>query len=229
MQLYRFREEARFSRVFQGVTLAVAVTGVLTFCFVVLLRDCHLLSGYWWLMSVALYGGLLGKSLEKIMHWTGLRGPKVANFLALVSLGVASLLIYWLWIQQIGYCLLYLGAISLVAYLCFYNFRWQKHGYCEGCGRWLEPVAYFGPYRYNKRIITLLQRQEVSFLEQAGGKDWKFLELALANCPGCGECSTLRVVKVEHHLMGVGRQVLGLLSVPADQQVFEIGPSPCPG
>lgn len=71
MQLYRFREEASFSRVFQGVTLAVAVTGVLTFCFVVLLRDCQLLSGYWWLMSVALYGGLLGKSLENIMHWRG--------------------------------------------------------------------------------------------------------------------------------------------------------------
>ncbi len=155
MQLYRFSDEARFSKVFLGVTLAAAVTGALTYCFVVLLRDCHL-SGYWWLMSVALYGGLLGKSLEKIMQWTGLRGPKVATFLALVSLGVASLLTYWLWIQQIGFHLLYLGAISLVAYMCFYNFRWQKHGYCEGCGLRLEPVAYFGPYRYNNRIVTLL-------------------------------------------------------------------------
>lgn len=69
---------------------------------------------------------------------------------------------------------------------------------------------------------------DLSFLEQAGAKDWKFLELALASCPDCGKCSTLRVVKVEHHLMGVGRQVLGLLSVAAEQQVFEIGPSPCP-
>lgn len=226
MQPHRFSEEASVGRIARAVVLTLLATAALTMGYVILLRDSPLF--YRWSLGVLLYGSFLGKVVEKIVHWTGLRGSKVANFLALVSLGVGNLLVYRLWTQQTGPNFENLGAVLLVAYLFFYNFRWQKYGYCDGCERWLQPTAHYGPYRCNQGVMTQLEMQErldLSIFESVSSKKWRFLEVTLASCPGCQRCSTVRVLKVERHPLGVGRQVLGLLSVPSAKPASDIGPS----
>ncbi|MFN8612072.1 MAG: hypothetical protein U0931_31295 [Vulcanimicrobiota bacterium] len=253
MELYRVPDALSV----KGVCLAAGLTGAMSaaigICYASVVGYFPPTSFWLGVGAMLLFGGLLGKGLTRVLHIAELRSKLVADLLAILAITVCNWSAWITWLfrdrndliwrpdqiwrasQEIALSVpnhsgLYIYqalVFAFVAGMCFHNLKWRKHGYCDSCKQWLEPVKEFGPYRYSKDILLQLQAMEqfrADALPAATSKAWKWCSLMLAACPKCRQFSILQVLKWERHPLGVASNVLGFLAFSAVEGP-EVGPS----